>query len=161
MHRLTRLTLCLLSFAQPAVAGPTTVTSHSALALAALVAANSPVLTKADKKVMAALFQGQSNISYPAGKTISIQADEIACLAGNLEINFYSCNFTFGKKTVSLSGRSAHEMFATLAEVGAPSDSAMGKVGMALTNLSCTIDPNAITQESGGGADCQFAGPGG
>jgi hypothetical protein len=91
------------------------VTGHSALALVALVAANSPTVTKADKKVMAALFQGRSSISYPVGKTISVRADQITCVAGDIQINFYSCDFTFGKKTVPLSGRLAHEMFATMA----------------------------------------------
>jgi hypothetical protein len=131
-----------------------------ALALAALVAANSPVVSSSDKKVLAALFAGNVGVPYPAGKKIAVKADSVTCLAGDVDITRHSCDLMFGKKKITLSGRAAHEIYATLVEVGVPSDGAAGTIYEALSQLNCTIDPNEVEQRDGGGASCQFA-PGG
>jgi hypothetical protein len=52
------------------------------LAFSTLVAENSPALTASDKHVMAALFEGQLDVSVPAGGKISVQADSITCSGG-------------------------------------------------------------------------------
>jgi hypothetical protein len=127
-----------------------------ALALAALVAANSPSLTSTDKQTMAALFDGQLDQPFPAGKKIIVKADSITCRAGDVDISFQGCGLAFGAQTISLTGRKAHELYATLAEVGVPSDGAAGTIYESLTNLTCAIDLDAIKQRGGGGADCLF-----
>lgn len=148
--------LCLALLLIPDLARAGEATSHSALALSALVAANSPTLAARDKTVMAALFNGQLKVSFPAGKKISITADSIKCAAGNVDITHQSCQLAFGKKTVTLTGRKAHEVFATLVEAGVPADGALGTIYKSLSHLKCTVDPNEVKQRAGGGADCKF-----
>ena len=132
------------------------VSGHSGLALAALVAANSPTLAASDKTTMAALFDGKTAGPFPAGKKITVQADGVTCVAGNVDITHFSCDLTFGGKTVSLSGRQAHEIYATMGEVGVPEDGAMGKIYEGLSHLACTVDPNEVKQASGEGVSCTF-----
>jgi hypothetical protein len=126
---------------------------HSGLALAAVVAPYAPTLSKNDKKIMAELFDGKSP-KVPPKKTITITADTITCFAGDVSINTFNCQLTFGKKTVTVTGRKGNEIFATLIEAGVPSSGAAGKIYESLTGLSCTIDPNEIEQNTGGGASC-------
>jgi len=106
-----------------------TVNGSGALALAALVGNVAPSLGAAET------------------------AQKITCRAGNVDITSHSYDLTFGGHVVSLKGRSAHERFATLAEIGVRPDGAAGS----LLNLKCTIDPNEVKQKSGGGAKCQYA----
>ncbi len=40
-----------------------------------------------------------------------------------------------------------------------PSDGAAGSIYEAVTKLTCTIDPNEVTQMSGGGAHCNYGPP--
>ena len=110
-------------------------TGHNALALAALVAPYAPTLSAADKAVMAALFNGH---------------DPATCFAGDVSISTFSCALTFGKSTITVTGRKG-ERLATLIEVGVPSSGAAGKIYEALAQLSCSIDPNEIKQNDGGG----------
>ena len=63
---------------------------------------------------------------------------------------------TFGKKTRTVNGSTAGEIFATEALAGIPPDGAAGSNFESLTKLSCTIDPNAIRRKDGSGADCTF-----
>jgi hypothetical protein len=160
MKTLALLTTLLLAglFVQSgqAVAAPASTSGHSALALAALVASHSPHLTRSERQVMARLFDGDLNISFPAGRTLSVRADAVACQAGDVDITAFACTLTFGEQRVSLKGRKAHELFATLAEAGAPSDGAAGTIHEGLSHLACTIDPNVIKQRAGGGAACSF-----
>jgi len=128
----------------------------SALALAALVADHSPVLSRPDRKLMARLLDGRPSFSWPANKGLSVKADAVTCRASNVDISSHSCELTFGKKKTSLQGRKAHELFATVAEVGVPSDGAAGSVYESLSHLTCAIDPNEIKQKGGGGAHCKF-----
>jgi hypothetical protein len=128
---------------------------HEGLALAALVAEQSPALSASDKSVMAALFDGRDP-PYPAGKKISITADAVTCLAGDVSINTFSCDLKFGKRTITVTGRRGNEIYATLIEAGVPGSGAAGKIYEAVTQLDCTVDPNAIEQSDGGGARCSF-----
>lgn len=158
--RVSRLKLCaaaalpLLLAVHPASAEDAL--GSSALALSALVAANSPALSASDRGAMATLFDGRLDAPFPAGKKISIQADRIVCRAGDVDITLHSCNFTFGKKTATLTGRAAHEFAATMIEVGVRMEGAAGSMFAAISNLDCTVDPNQVKQQNGDGAACKF-----
>ena len=126
------------------------------LALAALVSEHSPALPPLKKVVMAKMLDGNPNFSFPTGQTILVKADAVVCRAGNVDITMHSCKLTFGTHSATISGRRAHELYATLAEVGVPSEGAAGTIFESLSHLSCTIDPNVVKQNAGGGADCTF-----
>jgi hypothetical protein len=155
MHRAVLLSLPLLLVSQSVWAQ--TATGHVGVALAGVVAPHAPnsILSNHDKKIMAELFDGKSP-HVPAGKKISIKADSVVCFAGNVSINTFNCELTFGSKKVTLTGRKANEIYATLIEAGVPEDGATGKIYESLKGLSCTIEPNEIEQSSGGGANCSF-----
>jgi hypothetical protein len=137
-------------------ASAATTSGSTALALAALVGAQSPVLSGHDKSVLARLFDGHTNVPFPANKQISVQVDDIDCSAGDVDVTMHSCTLTFGAKTANLTGRKAHELYATMVEAGVPSEGAAGRVHESLSHLMCTIDPHEIAQQGGGGADCTF-----
>jgi hypothetical protein len=155
MRSILMLLVAAMLVASPARA-QSTAQGGGALAVAALVGANAPQVVAADKAALAALINGHVNISYPAGKTIAVTADGVVCQAGDVNIAAHSCVLTFGKATVNLAGRKAHELFATIVELGVPPDGAAGRSYEALSHLNCVVDPNRIKQQDGGGASCQF-----
>jgi len=104
---------------------------------------------------MARLFNGTLT-PPPPGATIVVKADNVVCRTSNVDITEHSCALTFGPRTVNLKGRRAHELYATIAEVGVPPDGAAGSVFESLSNLNCTIKPSDIAQRAGGGASCAF-----
>jgi hypothetical protein len=126
----------------------------TALALAGVVASKSPLLTSAEKKAMAMLFAANSDIPYK--KPILVTADRIVCRTSNVDITVRSCELTFGTKVKTVNGSTANEVFATEALAGVPPDGAAGSNFESLSKLSCTIDPNAIRQKDGSGANCTF-----
>lgn len=134
-----------------------TISGSAALALAGVVATTSPLLTSAERKAVDELFAGNSSISYR--KKIAVTADKIVCRAGNVDITARSCDLTFGKTTKTINGRAANELYATEAMAGVPSDGAAGTMFESLAKLSCTLDPQAIKRDDGGGADCSYATP--
>ncbi len=138
-------------------ASAATASGSSALALAALVGAHSPILSRHDKRVLARLFDGHTNVLFPGSK--NVEADAIDCTAGNVDITAHSCKLTFGDKTANLRGRKAHELYATMVEAGVPSEGAAGRLHESLSHLVCTINPHVIAQKGGGGADCTFDAP--
>lgn len=154
MRRLTLAITCLIALVQSAVAADTS--GPAALALAAVIASHDTALSIQWRDVMAKLFNGQSNVSFPAGQTISIRAEKVVCRASNVAINQWTCALTFGGHAANISARLAHELYATVAEAGVPSDGAAGSMFEALTALDCTIDPNVLQQNGGGGASCTF-----
>jgi hypothetical protein len=133
-----------------------TVEGSGALATGAIVGGVSPQLGAGQKSVLAQLFAGDAAPAANAGK-IDVGADAILCRAGTVAINAFACDLTLGAQTVHLSGRSAHELYATLAEIGVPGDGAAGTIYRGVHKLQCTIDPVAVSREDGGGADCAFA----
>jgi hypothetical protein len=137
-------------------ASAATAAGSGALALASLVAAHSPLLSRYEKRVMARLLNGRSNVAFPANRKISVKADAIACRASNVDITLHSCKLTVGAASARLTGREAHELYATMAEAGVPPEGAAGSIFESLARLVCTIDPHAIAQKAGGGADCTF-----
>jgi hypothetical protein len=136
-----------------------TADGNGALALSAIVGETSPLLSARDKSVLAKFLNGQTNVTYPDGQTISLTARKLTCRASNVDLTAHSCEISFDGKTVMLSGRRAHELYATLAEIGVPADGAAGSTFEAVSNLKCTIDPNQVKQKSGGGAHCDYAPP--
>ena len=144
--------LLLASQSAPAA----TAAGSGALALAAVVAAHSPLSSRHEKRALARLFDGHSQVAFPPGSKISVKADAVVCRASNVDITSRSCKLTFGATSVDLTGRQAHELYATIAEAGVPPDRAAGSVFESLSHVVCTIDPQAIAQKAGGGADCTF-----
>jgi hypothetical protein len=147
----------MLSFSSAALAE--SADGNGALALAALVAENSPLLGATDKAVLAKFLNGQTNVAYPAGETTLVSADKITCRASNVDITEHSCDLAFGKKTVMLMGRRAHELYTTLAEIGVQAEGAAGSSFAALSNLKCAINPSEVQDKSGGGAHCDYSPP--
>jgi len=137
-------------------ASAATAAGSSALALASLVAVASPLLSPHEKRVMARLFGGHSNFTFPANRKLSIKVDAVVCRASNVDITSRSCKLAFGAASANLSGREAHELYATIAEADVPSEGAAGSIFESLSHLVCTIDPRVIAQRAGGGADCTF-----
>jgi hypothetical protein len=151
------LALCLTLAAMPAAsAAPATASGPVALALAAVVAQHSPLLSAYDKKTMARLFAGDSNFHVKSSKPLSVTADEIVCRTSNVDIAARSCELTFKTGKRALKGREANEIFATLATAGVAPDGAAGSNFESISKLNCTIDPQVIGQKSGGGAECSF-----
>ena len=151
------LAAAMLSFSSAALAE--SADGNGALALAALVAENSPLLGATDKAVLAKFLNGQTNVAYPAGETTLVSADKITCRASNVDITEHSCDLAFGKKTVMLMGRRAHELYTTLAEIGVQVEGAAGSSFAALSNLTCAINPSEVQDKSGGGAHCAYSPP--
>lgn len=151
------LAAAMLSFSSAALAE--SADGNGALALAALVAENSPLLGATDKAVLAKFLNGQTNVAYPAGETTLVSADKITCRTSNVDITEHSCDLAFGKKTVMLMGRRAHELYTTLAEIGVQVEGAAGSSFAALSNLKCAINPSEVQDKSGGGAHCDYSPP--
>lgn len=152
--KLAILTLSLSFVGAPAAVGAaTTVSGSTALALAGVIAPSSP-LSPGEKKVVAALFGGKSNVAY--ARKIVLTADKIVCRTSNVDITARSCELTFKTGKRSLKGREANEIYATEIMAGVPSDGAAGSIFESLSKLSCTLDPKVIKENAGGGADCSF-----
>ena len=133
---------------------PSKISGSTALALAGVIAPLSPTLSGAEKRAVAMLFAANAEIPYK--KPIVVTVDRIVCRTGNVDITVRNCEVTFGKKVRNVNGSTANEIFATEALSGIPPDGAAGSNFESLSKLSCTIDPNAIRQKDGSGADCTF-----
>lgn len=129
-------------------------TGSAAFALAAIVAAHSPRLSPAEKKALAAFFDGKTDVPY-SGK-IKVAADKIVCRTSNVDITARSCEVTFAGEKVTFRGREANELYATEAMAGVPSDGAAGSIFEGVSKLACTLDPAAIKDKGGGGAECSY-----
>jgi hypothetical protein len=83
-----------------------------------------PPLSARPKDALMQLLDGKTGFSFPAGKTIPVAAGKVTCRAGNVDITSHACHLSFGSQVISLTGRRAHELFATLAEIGVEPDGA-------------------------------------
>jgi len=149
--------LAVLAFAFPlsiSAAEAASLTGSPAFALAAVVAAHSPLLSADQKKAIAAFFEGRGVGAYK--DKINVDADKIVCRASNVDIAARSCELTFGKKTASFTGREANELYSTEAMAGIASDGAAGSNFESLSRLKCTLDPEAIKRKDGSGAECSY-----
>jgi hypothetical protein len=132
------------------------VTGSAALALAGVVASHSPKLSPAEKKTVAAVFDGKTDVPY-TGK-IKVTVDKIICRSSNVDITARSCEVTLAGEKISFRGREANELYATEVMAGVPSDDAAGSIFEGLLKLNCTLDPAALKDKSGGGAECSYEG---
>jgi hypothetical protein len=150
------LALWLLVGQKSLLGAPGAASGPFALALSALVAEHSPALSASEKRVVAHLFGGDLNVSFPANQTITVKADSVVCRVSDVDISARSCELTFGAHKHKLKGRAANELYATAVEAGVPSDGAAGSIFESLSQLVCTIDPGQVKQKAGGGANCTF-----
>jgi hypothetical protein len=148
--------LPLLSFGTAVAAD---IAPASSLMLSAIVAEHSPVLGRLDRRTVAALAAGVFAPGTSNREAIVVAADDLECRVSNVDITSRSCTIRFGRRTVTLKGRNAHELFATLAEMGVTPSGAAGTVYLGASHLNCTINPNELREKGGGGANCTF-GPG-
>ena len=148
------LLLPLLLLGSQSASAASTATGPTALALAAVIAPHSPLLNQQEKHVIAGLFDGQSNVT--SNTKISVKADVVDCRESDVDLTSRSCKLSFGSASVNLSGRNAHEIYATIFEAGVPPDGGAGTIHESLSQLACIINPAEIVQKSGGGADCTF-----
>jgi hypothetical protein len=154
--RLIALSLAAMVGVAPAIAADQqTISGNGALALAALVSDYAP-LPASKKNLLADFLAGNSNSRLPADTQIVVAADQITCRASTVDLASHSCELVFGQKRITLSGRKAHELYATLIEVGVTPDGAAGTTYEAVSKLACTIDPKQVENKDGGGATCQF-----
>ncbi|WP_036309167.1 hypothetical protein [Methylosinus sp. LW3] len=158
MKRIFATALFILAADGAALAASTT-DGAGALSLAALAGKHSPAVKPAEKAALGKLADGHAKVAFPKGKTIEVVVDSISCRASNVDITQHACELTFGQKKVQLSGRLAHEIFATLLEVGVPPDGAAGTIYAAASALDCTVDPDEVAQKAGGGAQCKYEPP--
>ena len=156
MRKLIFLVLFVALGQGAAVAKSITATGPSALALAAVVADHSTLVSAFHKRVIARLFGGNTNFGFTPNRKISVTADSIVCKTSDVDITSRSCDLTFSVGKRSIAGRNANELSATAAVAGATSEGAAGSMIESLSKLDCTIDPNEIMQKAGGGAQCTF-----
>jgi hypothetical protein len=128
-----------------------------ALALAALVGGDSPLLGDEDKSALAKLLDGDTTFDFPKGRTMTVTADKVTCHASNVDIAEHDCTLAFGKQDVTLKGRAAHELYATLLEVGVEENPGAGNIWVAVSKLDCAINVAEVQEKAGGGATCQYA----
>ncbi len=129
---------------------------NGALSLAALVGLRSPAQTAVEKYLLSAYLAGRPKADYSRGKKVVVRADEATCRISNVDITAKSCDLKFGASSVPLLGGQAQALYATMIEVGVPPSGAAGSIIVSVKGLACTIDPAAVRQESGGGANCAF-----
>jgi hypothetical protein len=143
------------TFGQSTASAATATTSGAtALAVAAVVAHYSPLLSAYEQRLIAGLFDG--NVKAGDKRKLSVTAEAVTCRIGNVAIAERSCELTFKKGKRSLKGREANEVYATLASAGVVAEGAAGSMIEGVTKLNCTLDPAVIKDNSGGGADCSF-----
>jgi len=156
MNRLVVLGV-LLALEQTASvsAAPVTVTGPTALALASVVAQHSPLLSADERGAMARLFAGDSQV-VPIKKLLSVTADSVLCRVSNVDITSRHCELSFRTGKLTLRGREANELSATLAAAGVRVEGAAGSTIENVSQLACTIDSNEIRQMAGAGVKCTF-----
>jgi hypothetical protein len=156
MRRLILVVLFIAVGQEAALAKSITATGPAALALAAVVAEHSPLVSAFHRRVLARLFGGNTHFGFTPGRKIPVAADSIVCRTSNVDITERTCDLTFSVGKRALHGREANELSATAAVAGATSEGAAGSSIESLSKLQCTIDPNEIMQKAGGGAECAF-----
>lgn len=150
------LIICAIPIICAGPAGAADASGNGALSLAALVGQHSPALTAGEKSLLGAYLDGRPKRRYRPGVKVVVRTDEVACRISDVDITAKSCNLKFGSRAVSLMGREAQDLYATLIEVGVPSSGAAGSIYESVKALACTVDPAAVRAEGGGGAKCTF-----
>ncbi len=114
-------------------------------------------MSAAEKTLLASYLDGNAAAAHAPGQRVGVRSDGVTCRASDVDIAAYSCTLYFGEAEIALEGRAAQNLFATLAEVGVPSDGAAGSIYEGVTKLSCVIDADEVSDTGGGGAHCDFA----
>ena len=117
---------------------------------------HAPSLSHADKQALGHMLEGRLAFPFPAAGQIAVHAETVTCRLSNVDISEHDCTLRFGAVSRTLRGRTAHEVFATLVELGVPSDGAAGSVFELISNLACVIKPSEVKQKGGGGAECTY-----
>jgi len=131
-------------------------TGNAALALAALIGAEDPVLSQSQKHVLAHFLAGQAVSVPPTSQRIKTRADRIRCRMGDVDTTLHDCTLTFGHREITRAGRTGQLLLATLQENGVPPDGAAGTIYYTVTNISCVVDATGVEQHAGIGATCTF-----
>jgi hypothetical protein len=148
--------ICTLLLASNASgAGAATTAGPGALALAALVADRSPTMATAQKHQTAQIFNGNVP-SAPTGYTISVRANNVTCRVGDVNLTARSCTLTFGANIISLQGRQANELYATMGEAGIHAQGTAGSFYEQVKRLSCTLALDTLRANTGTGASCMY-----
>ena len=156
MKRALCLAIPLALASVPVSAGESN--GNMALALAALIGADQPSLSHAEKTVLASFLAGQTNVALPAdAQRILVRADKITCRMGDVDAGLHDCTLTFGATTVTKTGRAGHELLATMKENGVTADGAAGTIYYSVMPITCTVDATEVESHDGGGAMCTFA----
>ena len=148
------LFLIAISGQSAASAAPASTSGATALAVAAVVAQYSPLLSAYEQRLIAGIFNG--NVKPGDKRKLSVTAESITCRISNVAIAERSCELAFKKGKRTLKGREANELFATLASAGVVAEGAAGSMIDGVTKLNCTLEPAVIKDNAGGGADCSF-----
>ena len=130
---------------------------NGALALAALVAPHSPHLKVSEKELLAKYLESESQAPFPAGEKFAVKVEDVICRISDVDITARGCELHFGPKKVELKGLEAQALYATLIEIGVPSDGAAGTIYESVKNLDCAINPNEVKNGGGAGAKCRFS----
>jgi hypothetical protein len=155
MTKSVLIAVALIFVGQSAWAGA--MTGNGALSFAALIGQHAPQLDQEQKGLLLNYLNGEAEAKFPEGGAFSVKADSVTCRISNVDITFHSCDLTFGATNVTIKGRVAHELYATLIENGVPGDGAAGSNYEAIGALDCTINPGEVASRGGGGAKCDFA----
>lgn len=155
MKRTTKLTALMVALLLGTTGAATaaSITGQAALALAAVVSLYAQ-MPAANKKAVAALFKGDTNFPYTA--KITVAAQKIVCRTSNVDLTTRSCELTFKTANKTLKGRDANELYATEAMAGIAPDSAAGSNFERVSKLNCTLDPKALKDKAGAGAECIY-----
>ena len=87
------------------------------------------MLSGHDKAALAGLLDGTGGRGLFTA-TINVTADAVICRAGDVDIAAFACELRFGATTISLDGRRANELFATMNEAGVSPEGAAGTIYM-------------------------------
>ena len=125
----------------------------ASMLVATLVGVYSPSLSAADKAVLTHYLAGQPTLDAAAAK-FQVSADAVACTSSSRDLRAWTCDLTFGAKTVHLTSRAASELSAALNLTGLQQDVGMGQATIGAKPLRCTLDPAAVATRTSGGAAC-------
>lgn len=155
MRRAVLLTVSFLLATAPAFAGQSS--GNAALALAALIGANQPSLSRAEKAVLTDFLNGETNVAVPenAGRIV-VKANKISCRMSDVDIGLHDCTLTFGTVTVTKTGSAGQMLLATMQQNGVESDGAAGTIYYKVMPITCTVDATEVEQHDGSGATCTF-----
>lgn len=142
----------LVSSLAAAPAAAEVANGSDALMISGLIGVQSPNVSAANKARLRRLMDGGA-VSGPAFNVI---ASGVTCRSSNVAVGAFSCDLTFGTRTVHVSGRAAHELMATLTVAGIEPDGAAGSSYVGARNMRCRLEPATLADHGGGGAECNW-----